>query len=129
MPAPVITCRRVPVSWDFSTLYKSSSLATASYTLHNLSQKKLPRNVTFTLQSTKSLQWSITVVQILEFFRWYYCCWSLVALLYFLWPFLFYMLDIIVTMSYANMRINKNLSNNVCCLNLYAWNSEVYIWE
>lgn len=41
---------------------------------------------------------------------------------------IFYMLDkYIVTLSYATIRINKNLSNNVC-VNLYAWNS-VYIWK
>lgn len=136
MPAPVTTWRWVSISQHLCTLYISSSLAMASSILHNLIQNNCrimklvfcfvsnficnkPNHYSEVLQLYSSLNYSDYIIVA---GLWLLCC-------TFLWPFIFYMLDNIVTMSYANMRINKNLSNNVCCLNLYAWNSEVYIWE
>lgn len=52
----------------------------------------------------------------------------LAALLYlFINGIIFYMLDDIYGEHVLCKYKNNRLLDNVCCLNLYAWNSEVYI--
>lgn len=71
---------------------------------------------------------SITVVQsrLLHMYRLYVLV--LAALLYlFINGIIFYMLDDIYGEHVLCKYKNNRLLDNVCCLNLYAWNSEVYI--
>lgn len=101
-------------------------MASTSSDLNNL-------QVSMTFPIVLQAKITTTLTQVLQLYRaGYFTCTSyvlvLAALLYlFINGIIFYMLDDIygdhVLCNYKNNR----LLDNVCCLNLYAWNSEVYI--
>lgn len=55
-------------------------------------------------------------------------CWSSCSAVPF-YGIIFYMLDDILWPCPMQIWKITELLNNVCCHNLYAWNSEVYIWK